>query len=288
MNQPSFRTVFQCFAICLIANLIVPCSLQAQPGGVTLEEVEAAEQDHPYIHVLEPSSSDRAWQKAVRMLKGQQFYYKHEYTLLRVLQDKPTPQQPVMLGGIKLVELTPKYTAGGGSYFHAKSGDFLLIEHINGSRRRKVGENLYQDPITVGHPDSGTLVVWVDVPKRGELQGREIVFKPCPKSQYGQLQVALRKRSSVLCDQFMLGVVSFNDIEDGPFPINPKKRKGPILLAPGDYKIFFAQIDPAKARFDFKILSKQTTFLSFSATNQKTIVQVTEQPKDDLANTQQQ
>ncbi len=280
MTQPTFNHVALSVVCLLVILLARPHLLRAEIGSITAQEAQAAEQDHPYIHVFEPQSGDRAWHRAVQIVKGQRNNEKHIYTLLRVSQEQPTPDQPVMLDATKLKELTRHYDGGGGQYYRAKSGEFILMEHINGTHRRELGKGHFQDPLTVGHPASGTKVIWIDVPKRGILRGQDIVLSPCPPNLYGQLRVQLRKRSSVRCTEFMLGVVTINDITAGPYPLNPSKRDGPILMAPGDYQIYFAQINPARARFDFRINARQTTYLKFAAPNQKTIIQIEDEPQD--------
>ena len=255
----------------LLTCLTLLLSLQSQVHAQFVEgappESAYNQATHPYIEVLEPRVGDKAWLQAIKKVKKQKFNDKNRYSLIRVIQDDSTPKMPVMLSATKLMELTNKYNGGGGQFFNAQNGDFVLWQHLTTPSP--------QNPramIKVGHPNSGALDLWLDIPERGQLRTYEIIFETCPKNQYGQLQIQVLKHRSTQCTQFTVGMITTGGIYGKTYPLNPRKRRGPILLAPGDYKLLFPEIDKRKARFDFQIHTRQTTKLKFKAPSQNLIV----------------
>lgn len=263
----NLRLLMLSMSLCLLIMQLQPASIQAQDTGGPTQDELAAISKHPYIEVELPSNSDSAWIKAVQKVRQQKFADSHYYTIFRVIQDNPTPSEPVMMASVKLMELTDTYNGGGGTFYQAKSGDFVLWDHLRGPSKDQP-----QNKIQVAHSNSGSTDLWIDIPERGQINGYDIIMKTCPRSKYGQLQVQLRAPKSVNCTRFVIGPVTVGGPYGVSYPMNPRERKGPILLAPGDYKILFPEFDMVKSRMDFTIDSRKTTRLKVKYTSDNVIM----------------
>jgi hypothetical protein len=190
---------------------------------------------------------------------------KGHYTLLRIKTVGFDSPHPTQLKATKLKELTPIYDGGGGEYRIAKNGDFVLWEHINTAQRRKS-----QDPIEVGHIESGNATLWFDAPAHGKLNVLgDIVVRPAPQNERGRLEISIEKDAATNTTAAVIGPIVVGGQYGTKYSLSAEGKSESITLAPGHYKIVFPDFDPRKSRWDFTIRPGMTTRLKLKAITQK-------------------
>ena len=189
---------------------------------------------------------------------------KGQYTLLRIKTVGFTSLQPTQLSATKLKELTP--IDGGGSFYRtARSDEFVLWEHTNTGRRTR-----NEDPIEVGHIESGKTTLWIGVPREGTLNVLgDILVRPSSHRERSRLEISIEKSAATKTATAVIGPI----VVGGPFgteyPLNAEGKSDSIALAPGEYKILFPDFNVAKSRWDFTIRPGMTTHLKLKAASQQ-------------------
>ena len=139
-------------------------------------------QEPVLLYRIEKSKLDsEIWRKAIATAKNHIASGKSQrggtgdYTLMRVFLKNPDPKERIEVHAVKLKDLKSEYYGGGEALRFVSDGEFVFFEHINGATRRKD-----QDPLLLKSTARGANTIWVDVPKKWELQvlGDIIVERP--------------------------------------------------------------------------------------------------------------
>ena len=190
---------------------------------------------------------------------------KGQYTILRIKTVDFTSSQPTQLTAVKLKELTPIYDGGGGLYRTAQNGEFVLWEHINTSRRTQ-----NQDPIEVGHIESGKTTLWTGVPREGTLNVLgDIIVRPSPDRERSRLEISIEKSAATKTATAVIGPIVVGGRYGTEYPLNADGKSDSIALAPGEYKILLPDFNVVKSRWDFTIVPGMTTHLKLKAASQQ-------------------
>ncbi len=184
----------------------------------------------------------------------------------------PAKQDIVQVTSTKVVSL--QELAGGGVFRELANGDFILIEHINSTRR-----NEGRDPLRVGsftHHDAEFLV---PVPPRGQLGilGDVILSRPLPEAM-GKIELDLRFVGNEWTTsrpqskyQLQLGPC----VVGGPYGVtrefNQDDQCDTGLLPPGEYHLLLPDFDVVKSRWTVTIKPGQVTRLRFEASSPKIV-----------------
>lgn len=184
---------------------------------------------------------------------------------MRVLQNDPASASITTLKVAKSkLKIMPLSLRGGGLYFKAKHGNFVILEHLH-QNHSKNDKPLLQ----IGSFNSGTLNISLDIPKTGKVQILgDIIMHEYPKSLHGNLQIKVNKNTSFKADKVMVGAVVVGGIHGQTYPLDDKGKSPAISLAPGTYKIFFPDFDKRKSRWDITIKSRRTKTLKLKAISQ--------------------
>ncbi|MHC4877177.1 MAG: hypothetical protein ACYTGL_11840 [Planctomycetota bacterium] len=211
------------------------------------------------------------WQNAIEDAKSHQGG-RGQYTLLRVVIHSDDPGQRAQLDATKLKELTARYSGGGGQYRNVASGGFVLLEHINSSRRKNGA-----DPLKVAAQNCGMATIDVPVPKYGVLGILgEIVISPAPPESRGSLEVLVRANSIKQAKFLRIGPLAVG----GPYgkSITLKDGGGRLLDLPaGRYKLLMSDFDVRRSRWDVNIVPGMTTRLEFEVKSPTEVVKVLEE-----------
>lgn len=193
-------------------------------------------------------------------------------TLIRVFLDGSHSEDMLQLAGTKLSSPREARAGGGGMYRQIRSGDFVLVEHINSSRRKEG-----RDPVEIGTFAHDRAMLWLDVPDRGKLGVHgDVKLKPCADDQMGRIVVTVEGDAGLEVRTFRLGPIAVG----GPygrsikFGTDRKCSTGPI--APGSYKILLPDFDMVKSRWTVTVEPGMTTQLRFVAESQQKVVKVKE------------
>jgi hypothetical protein len=189
----------------------------------------------------------------------------------------PTKQDIVQVTSTKVVSL--EELSGGGMFRELANGDFILIEHINSTRRTEG-----RDPLRIGSFTHHEADFLVPVPPRGQLGilGDVILSRPQPESM-GKIELDLRfvgnewKTHKPLSKyRLQLGPC----VVDGPYGVtrefNHDYQCDTGLLPPGEYNLLLADFDVVKSRWTVTIKPGQITRIRFEARSPK-IVRLTEE-----------
>ena len=181
----------------------------------------------------------------------------------------------IQLQGLKLKELTRKYSGGGGKYREETSGAFVLLEHIDSSIRKEG-----KSPLIVAAATTGTKTLWLNVPKRGELSILgDIVISNSPMEQCGELCVKILPNRIKAGKHIQVGPI----VVGGPYGIVAPLDDGKCVisrLAKGTHRLVLPDFDSAKSRWEVNIKPRKTTTLEFAVRSDNKIHLVKESFKD--------
>lgn len=165
----------------------------------------------------------------------------------------------IHVSSTKLVTLDPE--DGGGMLKALQSGDFVVIEHINSTRRK---DN--RDPVHVGSWTHRHADLWVPVPPRGELGVLgDLVLERVPAEEMGRVIVEL-DTSAVRGGMF--GSMHFGPIFTGgifgrKYQATDSGIAGTNRIAPGSYFLAMPGIKDKPGHWPVKVKPGETVYLRF-------------------------
>ncbi len=183
----------------------------------------------------------------------------------------------VQVTSTKVVSLKELY--GGGVFSELANGDFILIEHINSTRRIDG-----RDPVKIGSFTHHAAEFTAQVPPRGQLGilGDVILSRPQPEAM-GQMELDLRfvgndwrTTQRLPMYQLQLGpcVVGGAYGVTRDFNHDNVCHTGP--LPPGEYNLLLPDFDMIKSRWTVRIKPGQITRIRFEASAPKSVQLVEE------------
>lgn len=190
---------------------------------------------------------------------------------------QPTKTDIVQVTSTKVVSL--QELSGGGVFRELTNGDFILIEHINSTRR--VND---RDPVRIGSFTHHVADFMVPVPPRGQLGilGDVVLSRPQPEAM-GRIELDLRfvgnDWKSVRPQpkyQLQLGPCVVGGAYGVTREFNHDYQCDTGLLPPGEYKLLLADFDMVKSRWTVTVKPGQVTRLRFEASSPK-VVQLAEE-----------
>lgn len=185
-------------------------------------------------------------------------------------RSRPAEKPPVIqLSSVKLLGLGDVNSGGGGMYRELQSGDFVIVEHINNSRRR---DN--RDCMRIGSTSHQQGELWVPVPPRGQLGiVGDIVLKRTPPTELGRIVVEVidRSKTGVKVQNLQVGNVVVGGSYGSRYPFVANGISGTPLVSPGPYKILLPDFDMEKSRWDVTVEPGQVTYLRFVADSQQNV-----------------
>jgi hypothetical protein len=118
------------------------------------------------VYYLDKSQLDsESWREAIATAQSH-MEGSREYTLMRIVLKNSATNETIDLVADKIKDLTPKKRNGcNGEICHVQSGEFVIFEHIESTKRRNK-----QDPLLLRSSLRGEKTIWVDVPQYGEVQ----------------------------------------------------------------------------------------------------------------------
>jgi hypothetical protein len=174
----------------------------------------------------------------------------------------------IQLTSIKLV-VFDDFPNGGGMYKELSSGDFVLIEHIN-STRREAGA----DPLTIGSLTHQHVKLRVPVPPSGELGiAGDVVLFPTDQDSRGRIiaEVIYDGDEPVKAQRLSIGPVVVGGIYGRDFEFNEHGFCSTNRMSPGRYKIHLPDFDVKSSRWNVTVKPNSVTYLRFRATSQKDV-----------------
>ena len=90
------------------------------------------------------------WRAAIATARSHMSRFGGYYSLMRVVLKGAKRGEKVRVDATKLKALTGKYDGGGRQFREVRSGEFVFIEHVKTSRRRKG-----KDPVVLQSPTRG-------------------------------------------------------------------------------------------------------------------------------------
>jgi hypothetical protein len=188
-------------------------------------------------------------------------------TLMRVLLDDARPDDMVQLTSIKLTDPKEARAGGGGMFRQVRSGSFVLIEHIN-STRRKDG----MDPVQIASFTHQQTVLWVQVPPPGTLGVLgDVTLAPCPPDQMGLIEAAVEGDAGLVVRHFWLGTLVVGGSYGRTIAFDPDRKCNTGPIAAGSYRILLPDFDMVKSRWTVNVAPGMTTHLRFVARSQRVI-----------------
>ena len=182
----------------------------------------------------------------------------------------PAEKPPVIqLSSVKLLGLGDVNSGGGGMYRELQSGDFVIVEHINNSRRR---DN--RDCMHIGSTTHQQGELWVPVPPRGQLGiVGDVVLKQTPPTDMGRIVVEVvdRSKNGVRVQNLQVGSAAVGGPYGARYPFVANGISGTPLVSPGSYKILLPDFDMQKSRWDVAVEPGQVTYLRFIADSQQSV-----------------
>lgn len=190
---------------------------------------------------------------------------------------QPTKTDIVQVTSTKVVSL--QELSGGGAFRETANGDFILIEHINSTRR--VND---RDPVRIGSFTHHVADFMVPVPPRGQLGILGDVVLSRPQSEaMGRIELDLRfvgndwkSVSPQPKYQLQLGPCVVGGAYGVTREFNHDYQCDTGLLPPGEYKLLLADFDVVKSRWTVTVKPGQVTRLRFEASSPK-VVQLAEE-----------
>lgn len=192
---------------------------------------------------------------------------------------QPTKTDIVQVTSTKVVSL--QELSGGGVFRELANGDFILIEHIN-STRRVDG----RDPVRIGSFTHHVADFMVPVPPRGQLGilGDVVLSRPQPEAM-GRIELDLRFVGDAWKSvspqpkyQLQLGPCVVGGAYGVTREFNHDYQCDTGLLPPGEYKLLLPDFDMVKSRWTVTVKPGQVTRLRFEASSPK-VVQLAEESR---------
>ena len=172
----------------------------------------------------------------------------------------PRPNdRPIHAMSTKLVSLDPQ--DAGGKYKELKSGDFVVVEHINSSQR-----NEGRDPLQVGSWTHRHADLWIPVPPRGELGVLgDLVLERVKPEEMGGVIVEL--------DTAAVPEGSFKSMHFGPlftggmygrtYQATDGGIAGTNRIAPGNYFLVLPGVPEEPGHWPVTVKPGETAYLRF-------------------------
>lgn len=185
---------------------------------------------------------------------------------------QPTKTDIVQVTSTKVVSL--QELSGGGVFRELTNGDFILIEHINSTRR--VND---RDPVRVGSFTHHVADFMVPVPPRGQLGvlGDVVLSRPQPEAM-GRIELDLRfvgngwkSVSPQPKYQLQLGPCVVGGAYGVTREFNHDYQCDTGLLPPGEYKLLLADFDMVQSRWTVTVKPGQVTRLWFEASSPRVV-----------------
>jgi hypothetical protein len=175
----------------------------------------------------------------------------------------------IQLGAVKL--MTPEETnnGGGGAFKEIENGQFVVLEHVNNSRRRDG-----RDCVQVGSMTHHQGELWIQVPPPGQLGiVGDVVLKRTPPAEMGRLVVEVIDQSGkgVRVDNLLVGCVAVGGPYGARFPFVANGISATPQVSSGNYKVLLPDFDVAKSRWDVSISPGEVTYLRLSADSQQNL-----------------
>ena len=190
-----------------------------------------------------------------------------QMTLMRVILEGGSHDNLLQLTSTKLV--LPAERGGGGLFKQIRSGDFVLVEHINSSRRRQG-----RDPVEIGTLSHHRPTIWVEVPPRGTLGVLgDVIISPFPEEKMGRIvaTVASASEQPLSIRQFCFGPVAVGGPYGKAAPFDSEHVCDTGLITPGEYKILLPDFDVVKSRWTVNVSPGNVTYLRFLARSQRQV-----------------
>lgn len=170
---------------------------------------------------------------------------------------------PIAAQSIKLNSLD-MFPGGGGMFRDLNSGDFLIVEHINSSRRRGG-----KDPLEIKTATHGQLEAWIPVPARGELgvYGDIVLPRIDPKLR-GRIVADVRSPDGVRPrpEVLSVGLVTVGGMYGDSFKMNADHVATSGLLGPGVYPVLLPTAETSGTptnRWPVRVEPGSITYLTF-------------------------
>ena len=182
------------------------------------------------------------------------------------------PQRPAIgqgntaqLTSTKLIGFSD-FPNGGGMHREVHHGNFVMVEHINSTRRK--GD---KDPVKIESFFYRDTQIWVPVPPSGELGiFGDIVLRRTPSHQRGRIVAEIVGSPG---SNIKLGTLRVGSKEGGNLSLNYKFSDQGLaasdLLSSGEYTIIIPAFGIAKSRWDAVVEPNKVTYLRFTADSQQ-------------------
>ena len=177
----------------------------------------------------------------------------------RMIASASAQENLIHVSSTKLLSLDPE--DGGGMLKELHSGDFVVVEHIN-STRRKDG----RDPVQVGSWTHRHADLWVPVPPRGDLGVLgDLVLERVPAEEMGRVIVEL-DTSAVPGGSF--GSMHFGPIFTGGifgrvYQATESGIAGSNRVSPGSYFLAMPGIKEKPGHWPVTVKPGETVYLRF-------------------------
>lgn len=192
-----------------------------------------------------------------------------QLSVVRVFIENATHQDQLQAQSSKLK--TPKEKFGGGAFRKFKSGDFLVMEHINSHHRQN-----NQDPLALGSTEHGRSEILIPVPAKGKVQAfGDIVLTRVPAGKRGKLRLHVNSNGvDKQVSSVRLGPITVGGPYGKKFICNDPSICEIENLAPGPYWLLFDRFDPARSRWEFSLKAGDTLELHFKIKDKNLIERV--------------
>jgi hypothetical protein len=154
---------------------------------------------------------------------------------------------------------------GGGAFREVRSGDFVLVEHINSSRRK---DN--RDPVRIAGFTHAHAALDVEVPPKGQLGiVGDVTLKSLLPQAMGRIVavVDLEAPETVNWNEMRIGPVAVGGSYGRSYEFTSHGVTGTSPLAPGTYEVLLPDFDMIESRWTVTVRPGQTTYLEFVATS---------------------
>jgi len=191
---------------------------------------------------------------------------REQMTLLRVILADAPSHATVQLTSTKIIEPGRR---GGGFYRELGNGDFIVMDHLDGRKRRDG-----KDPVKIGSLAHHRVKLYVAVPPRGRLGILgDVILSACPKEQMGRIIVTVdtEAQEPLKIQQFRIGPVAVGGPYGKAFPFASDYTCDTGLIAPGEYKTLLPDFDMVKSRWTVRVAPGSITHVRFSALSQKDV-----------------
>jgi hypothetical protein len=185
-------------------------------------------------------------------------------------EDQPAVSPPSMRGRVPISAQSIKlnsldmFPGGGGMFRDLNSGDFLIVEHINSSRRRGG-----KDPVDIKTTTHGQIKLWIPVPARGELGVYgDVILPKIDPSLLGRIVADVRSPEGIQPRPEMLsvGLVTVGGVYGDGFKMNADHVATSGLLGPGVYPVLLPTAETAGTptnRWHIRVEPGSITYLTF-------------------------